>query len=399
MRDNSLTSPFETVAARTIFADAPADLCALRFRQRSSERGSIRICAVGDVGFHGRARGDGDARGYARRFEEIAPLLHTAQIGLANLECVITDAPADAGRFSGPPDAAPALAQSGFTLLHLANNHIYDYGAPGCGSTIRAVEAAGMKVLGAGNTPEAARQMLRTDAGGLRIGWLGCGRTLQAQAAAGPCFWELDGDEFVAAVRRCRPEVDFLVASLHAGYEYIEVPSPEHKALAERCVSEGASLVLLHHAHVVQGVQVLNGKEIICYGLGNLLFDSSGGYVEIDLLREERFRGAVFVFDVDARGICLAAAIPVRVGDDFAVHWDRGPQGVQAIEHLGRLSGLLEGDVAATFQRQRAQRNVGPALTVLWFHLRRGHWSIVAGLLRRVRWANLRMLLTWLRRK
>ena len=83
----------------------------------------------------------------------------------------------------------------------------------------------------------AARRFVRTDLDQLRIGWLGCGRTLIPQSPAGPNYWEFDEDAFRAAIHENRPQVDLLIASIHIGYEYIEIPSPAHKALAERCVA------------------------------------------------------------------------------------------------------------------------------------------------------------------
>lgn len=387
----------EIVEARQMITTAPDGLPCLRFLRRPPLVGRpVRLCAVGDIGFHGRARIVGDRDGYARLFDAIAPVLRSANVVFGNLECALTDTPPTIGCFGGPRQAAESLAQARFTLLNLANNHVYDFGAAGCSSTIAALESAGLAILGAGYTAESARRLVRTDIGGLRIGWLGCGRTLQSQAEEGPNFWEFEEESLIDAIRQSRKKVDFLVASVHIGYEYIEVPSSARRKTAERWLNEGADLVLMHHSHVLEGIEVNTDKGVICYGLGNLIFDPSGGFVTNNSLLKEKSRGAIFVFDLDSQGLCLAAILPLFVDAEFRIQWALGSQGIQALEHFVDLSRLLHEDSAAVFDRQRAERNVGPVFTVLWYHFRHKNWGILAGVLRNIRPANVLMLLRWL---
>ena len=384
------------IEAKQVIQSAPRGLPALCFLQRRPLGTSVRVCAMGDIGFHGKARTVGDRNGYEWMFNTLNPVLRTAQVVFGNLESSLTDKPPRPGCFGGPRLAADGLTQAGFTLLHLANNHAYDFGAEGCASTMLALEKAGLGILGAGSTPEAARRLVRTDASGIRIGWLGCGRTLRSQTLGGANYWEFNEESLITGIRQSKAEVDFLVVSVHAGYEYIEIPSPERKATAERCLSEGAKLVLMHHSHVLEGVQAREGKGVVCYGLGNLLFDSAGGVVQIDTMLEERSRSAVFVFDIDAQGICFAGALPVFVNEEFRLEWALGSKGKQALEHLAILSQLLEGNSSAAFEQQRAERNVGPVFAVLWYALSHREWAILTDMVRRIRLRNALMLIRWL---
>jgi len=386
---------YERVEAQQIVSAAPTNVPALKFLDRPARGKSIRVCALGDISLHGRGSRGETLSDCLRPFEEIAPVLRSSDIVFGNLECVLRDGPPLIGQFSSPQATAHALAQSGFTVLNMANNHVYDYGPEGFAATLQAVEKAGMNTLGAGVTTGAARQMVRTDAGGLKIGWLACGRTLLPQSPDGPNFWEYEPESLLAAVRQNRPEVDVLIVSIHAGYECIEFPSPEQKAVAEQCVAEGAALVLMHHSHVLQGVQTTNAGGVLCYSLGNLIFDSSGGYVEIDVAKESRLRTMVFAFDLDCDGVARAVAIPAQLDEQFVVRWAKGQQGHAMLDHLVEISRPLYGDISAEFERQRAERNVGPGFTVLWYHLRRGHLKTVAGYLARVRPKHFVMVLRW----
>jgi poly-gamma-glutamate synthesis protein (capsule biosynthesis protein) len=57
------------------------------------------------------------------------------------------------------------------------------------------------------------------------------------------------------AVIQAQTDVDALIVSIHIGLMYIDYPRPQHKAMAERLMAAGADLILMHHAHVLQGVQ------------------------------------------------------------------------------------------------------------------------------------------------
>lgn len=61
------------------------------------------------------------------------------------------------------------LKKSGFKLIHLANNHVYDYGQAGLVVTLDAIRNAGLVPLGAGENTSAAQRLVRTDMKGLRI--------------------------------------------------------------------------------------------------------------------------------------------------------------------------------------------------------------------------------------
>jgi hypothetical protein len=297
--------------------------------------------------------------------------------------------------FAASPDVAPALRAAGFTLLNLATNHIQDFGAAGLQCTLDALCAAGIATVGAGPDAAAAHSLIRTDAGGLRIGWLGCARTHQSQPADGPHFWEFDEAALMAAVEAARPAVDVLIVSIHTGYMYIDYPSPEHQTMAERITTAGADLILMHHAHVLQGVQVTESGAVICYNLGNCLIDWQEGNVRGDVVPDLQVESAVFVFDLDAQGVCFAAALPITIGDDFHVLPATFEHGQRILDRLSRISHDLAGDFAPLFAAQRSERNTGHILKVMAHHLRRGNIGILWQVAREVRPRHAAMIVGW----
>jgi hypothetical protein len=177
---------------------------------------------------------------------------------------------------------------------------------------------------------------------------------------------------------------------------YMDYPRPEHKAMAERLLGAGANLILMHHAHVLQSVQVGSKKSLCCYNLGNFLFDWEEGNVKIPMMLREQNEGAVFHFVLDRNGIAQAAALPVWIDDRSTVHWASGTRGVEILKRLVRISRAIECDYAALFKRQRAERNTTDIFKVMWFHARHGNWAFLLESIKKARLEHMGMIMRWL---
>jgi len=389
---------YSVVSARSVLAPSagttvPPDLPSLLLHRRAAQGETARLYAVGDIGLSGRVNLTGKREGFSHLFHDIAPLLRNGDIVFGNLEGTLISEVPDGALFVGPPDGARAIFDAGFTLLNVANNHIYDYGAEGLSSTLAAIEHCGITPLGAGSGSVFARALVRTDKGELRIGWLGCGRTLQKQHSDGPCFWEFNKGEILAAIRQNRKAVDVLIISIHIGNMYLDYPHPAHKAMSEELVSEGADLVLMHNAHVLQGVEVMNGGNVVCYNMGNFLFDSQAGYLKTSIMLKEQREGAVFLFDLDTNGVSLAAALPTWIDDTCCVRWALGERGRNILDRLARVSEDLRGDYASAFWSQYSERNIRAILSMLWFHSRNGNLLVLKQLANQYSWYHVNIVL------
>lgn len=384
----------ELVEARGITPHVPADLWALRWRRRPAAAGSVRICAVGDLGLSGRARVTAQRDGADRLFAEVRPVLADADVVLGNLESPLAESLAPGGDFAAPETGAATLRDAGFDVIHLANNHVGEYGHSGLQATVRAVEAAGLIPLGAGLGLDAAKRLVRTDVGGLRIGWLGCGRTLLPQSGE-TRYWEFDADELLEEIQRARPQVDILIVSIHIGLMYLWYPRPEHKTMADRLTAAGADVIVMHHAHVLQGVQLHPDRGVCCFNLGNFLYDWEEGSVRVSVALDEQNESGVFVFEVDRQGVSAVEVLPTWIDQDCCVRWAVGDRGLKILERLERISKDLEGDFSAAFERQRASRNTGGMARVLAFHVAHGDWKYIGETIRRARWEHFKMALRW----
>jgi len=79
-------------------------------------------------------------------------------------------------------------------------------------------------------------------------------------------------EEILHDIIELKKKTDYIVVSCHWGMEFIDRPSLNIQRLARQMVDAGASIILGHHPHVVQGIERYK-NSLILYSLGNFLFD------------------------------------------------------------------------------------------------------------------------------
>lgn len=383
------------VPVKQIEKEFSLEVDSLLIKESTRNQRKARIIAVGDIGFSGRIKNkSGNSDELRHIFNEVSPFIKTGDLVLANLETPIVE-DSEEKLFASPSISVDVLSQAGFNILHLANNHMLDHGEEGLKKTILSLEKENIMTLGAGRDIDAARKLRVVKINGLRIGLLGCGHTNVNQKYDSWCYWEFDGDELIEAVKKSINQVDFLVLSIHTGLMYLDYPKPEMKVLVSKLFELGASLILMHHAHVLQSIEVNDDGKICCYNLGNFLFDTKEGNVEIPVMAKEQTESAVFVFDIDQGGICQAFVLPTYFNDDFIIHWATGDRGVEILNRLIRVSNDIKFDYSELFNKQRAQRNAMPLIKVMGFHIKKGNWKFVFSQLPHLRLKHIKMLISY----
>lgn len=360
-----------------------------------------RLIALGDIGLSGAAGEHADRAGSSQSvFEEITPALRAADCVIGNLETPLLRNWGPHKMFAGSTAWAPDLAAAGIDTLHLASNHMLDHGSRGFAETIEAVGNAGISVLGAGSTESEARRLVVRQIGSMRVGFLAAGLTRLKQPIS-PRLWELDTTALLHETERARSRVDLLIVSLHWGWMLVEYPHQEQYETAHRLVDAGASAVLMHHAHVLQGVEIYAGAPI-CYNLGNFLFDPDEGLLQkagnFSHLRYERqVTGGVFSLAWRGGGFARLLVAPIRLprggrpdDQDWAICWAHGDHGRGVTEHLRDISVALQGDFSDLLEQQSWEiRRRDLALNLHLILKRREFWRIWY-VLKRVRLSHCR---------
>jgi poly-gamma-glutamate synthesis protein (capsule biosynthesis protein) len=121
---------------------------------------------------------------------------------------------------------------------------------------------------------------------------------------------------------------------LHWGIEESFKIPPEQVEFAHKLIDDGVDLILGHHPHQFQGMEVYKGKPII-YSMGNFLFDQND---------PENMES--FIIDMKYKGTELTefSAIPVRILNKSIVEIQTGEKAANILERQVELCRKLGTD-------------------------------------------------------
>jgi poly-gamma-glutamate synthesis protein (capsule biosynthesis protein) len=297
---------------------AKGDFAHSRLAALSNQPGKnfgVSLVAVGDVMLGTWVTSYLDSSGATYPFEPTRHILETADFAIANLEAPFTERGEPVKdktfTFRVPPKHAAGLKESGFDILHLANNHILDYGPDGLFDTI---------AVGAGEDMAAAFAPSILERDGRdgkkpRLGFLGFSMTHPEEFYAGKDkpgtafpFYE----RYIAALDSLAAKVDIMVVSFHWGAEKMVTPKAYQIEMAHLAIDRGADIVLGHHPHVLQGLELYRPRPnarpgLIAYSLGNFAFGSYSRSSRTSIILK-------CVLDND--GVLYARCIPINVFND-----------------------------------------------------------------------------------
>jgi len=235
----------------------------------------------------------------------------TADITDANLEVVLTNQgtahPTKSVVYRGNPNNINGLVYGGIDIVSTANNHTLDYGLTGMQQMIDSLNAKGILHSGSGANSYEAYTPAFINRNGLNIAFLrssdrtGQYNNAQPYLQAGynkpgfALFTPYYVNEQIEAVEDI---ADLKIVEMHGGSEYslfpgsgydksqpfagetqdedysyyTDVPHMWDIAMRHYAVDNGADLVIVHHPHILQGLEIYNGK-LIAHSLGNFVFD------------------------------------------------------------------------------------------------------------------------------
>jgi poly-gamma-glutamate synthesis protein (capsule biosynthesis protein) len=183
----------------------------------------------------------------------------------ANLEGPITeskDCEQKANSFKFSPGTVELIAQHGINLVNLANNHTEDCGEVGFADTESYLSASKVNFFG---DPAPGKSYLEKEINGKKIAFVGIDVTAHSH----------DLEQYYNLIKKLKEADDYVVINIHWGNEYHAEPSQAQRDVAHSLVDNGADLVVGHHPHVIQPVEIYHNKAIF-YSLGNFIFDQFG---------------------------------------------------------------------------------------------------------------------------
>jgi len=262
----------------------------------------VTLLAVGDVLPHRRVKATAADAGWSEVFGRVTAQVQGADLAFANLESPVAPDHHQGIHgevFNAPASLVDGLADAGFDVLSMANNHAYDQGTGGLLETRQRVQGAGMEPVGAGPDCATAWRPVVREVHGIEVAFLAVAdltnidlnTTPEAACVAwagpvctGDCgpdrdaiHFALDTPRLVQVVADAAAASDLLVLSFHWGDEYRTTPLPEYPQLAHALTDAGVDILLGHHPHVLQPIEerrtARDTPALVAYSLGNFVSD------------------------------------------------------------------------------------------------------------------------------
>ncbi len=302
----------------------------------------VSIAAVGDLMLSSWAIPVLRAKGTDYPYEKTHGILNSADAAIANLEAPFTTAGEPFEKkfnFKVPPEFARSLKTAGIKVVNLANNHIMDFGVTGLESTIKTLDMNGVQHSGAGMNREEAHVPAVLNLEGKRVAFFGFSMTFPTEFyakedSAGTAYPE--AEQLVRDISNWKQKVDFVIASFHWSAEKRDTPKDYQIYFAHLAIDSGADLVLGHHPHVLQGIELYKNK-LIAYSLGNYAFASYS---------KSAFDSIILKVFLNVSGLFLGYCVPINVDNryvEFQPEVLQGEQRQAVITKLQRLSRPLNG--------------------------------------------------------
>jgi len=267
----------------------------------------IRLIGVGDIIMHNalinwglQNPGEQPAvYNYDHLFEYVDSILAEADLTMANFEGTTAGEPYKGFPYFSAPDAiADAMKAAGFDVVWTANNHAFDRGLDGMIRTASVFRERGFHVIGT-RPDESSPADTVVNVGGIRIGLMaytyetpGTETTkslngINMPAAADPLIdtfnpyrdssFKADMAAMLGRAAALREQgAEFICLSLHWGNEYETRSANYQREMAQQLCDAGIGLILGHHPHVIQEIDILTSARtgqstLVYYSLGNFL--------------------------------------------------------------------------------------------------------------------------------
>ena len=209
-------------------------------------------------------------------FNKVRHLFEGRDVIFGNLEAILSSTNEDklslqSSSLRGDIEGAYALKNVGFNVLNMANNHVMQHGAEAFEDTLSILKKLEIGSIGCTDRSWYSKpHVLRKN--GIKIGFIGYAHEKDKYDVDQLIYAYGIEAQIISDISRLRTLVDILIVSNHWGSEYIEIPNRDTIKLAKKMIDNGADIIIGHHPHVVQDIEIYKNK-IIAYSLGNFVFD------------------------------------------------------------------------------------------------------------------------------
>ena len=253
---------------------------------------------VGDALIHSAVYADADTgTGYDFRpmIEEVKEISKNYDLAFYNQETILGGSELGLSsypRFNSPYEVGDAFIDAGFNLVSLANNHTLDRGETAILNSHRYwMQHPEVMTAGSFSSNDEMAQPNIGEVNGISYAFFAY--TDWTNGLVVPV-----GKDYLLArysnelakqdIEKVRDQVDVVIVSMHFGDEYSFNVSSRQRDIATYLASLGVDIVIGHHPHVVEPIEMINDTLVI-YSLGNFISAQRG---------VEKLTGMMFSLDI-----------------------------------------------------------------------------------------------------
>lgn len=304
------TSPIKKPERKSVLEHlSNRDLSKIHLPKGFGGTSSVTFGALGDI-----LQADGLDYAKDMLYEQVHHLVFDQTISYANFESPITDGQLikeAIGNKEAPieccsPAQFDALASHRgkyFSVLNSANNHTFDRGLEGIAKTQGTFRDKGILDVGTNLLAEQQGKGRFLTYNDVKIGFVSVTFGLNGHqlpkgneylvnvAQIASRFAPVDFTSLKQQIKDCEEQAcDFIIATMHWGYEFEFFPRNKQIDAARQLVEMGADAVISHHPHVIQPIEYYKTLRdphrlaVIAYSLGSVTWGFTAPHIVLSLI-------------------------------------------------------------------------------------------------------------------
>lgn len=285
------------------------ELLPTEFQTVAKRTSTVNMVAVGDNLIHtaiyqqAQNRTGDSSYNFLPVYDDVKDLIGAADIAVINQETMMYSERAAASYpcFNTPVEMAQNLADIGFDVLTIANNHMLDVSSKGLISTLDLINSTeGLHASGAYHSREEYTAIKTVTVNDITFAFL----SFTEHTNGIPLPDDKDDyivylnelDDVKLQVEYAAGVADCVVVSMHAGTEYADNYNSIQSEFAQKVADWGADLIIGTHPHTLQAVESItaaDGRQVpVMYSLGNFVSTQNerkrlvGGIANISITKD-----------------------------------------------------------------------------------------------------------------
>jgi len=200
-------------------------------------------------------------------------------------------------------------------LINLSNNHVNDYGNESAKLTIDLIKSNGFNYTGVGYSSKKENVVIDSNIIYLTYTTRSADFTNSKLFADNDFIGPYAPDFDQISKLKIKYSTHKIIVNIHWGIEDIKYVEPSKRKIAKEIIDSGADMIIGHHPHIIQPIELYKNKYIF-YSIGNFYFNDISYNLEKKLINKKALKhqkkGIVPVFLINDK-IQLSKIYQVKI--------------------------------------------------------------------------------------